>query len=54
MKLGEAPGQDWFPVEFLKKGGMPLFEWLVRLLNANFDSGGSTYGLACCMYSASV
>ena len=32
MKSGNAPGLDGFPVECLKKGGMAVLEWLVRLL----------------------
>ena len=39
MKSGKAPGLDGFPVECLKKGGMAVLEWLVRLLNASFDMG---------------
>ena len=39
MKSGKAPGLDGFPVECLKKGGMAVLEWLVRLLNASFDIG---------------
>ena len=39
MKSGKAPGQDGFPVECLKKGGMSVLEWLVRLLNLSFDMG---------------
>ena len=31
MKSGKAPGLDTFPVECLKKGGMAVLEWLVRL-----------------------
>ena len=37
MKSGKAPGLDGFPVECLKKGGMALLEFLVRLLNKSFD-----------------
>ena len=37
MKSGKAPGLDGFPVECLKKGGMAVLEWLVRLLNFSFD-----------------
>ena len=37
MKSGKAPGLDRFPVECLKKGGMAVLEWLVRLLNLSFD-----------------
>ena len=33
MKSGKAPGLDGFPVECLKKGGMAVLEWVVRLLN---------------------
>ena len=39
MKSGKAPGLDGFPVEYLKKGGMAVLEWLVRLLNISFDRG---------------
>ena len=39
MKSGKAPGLDGFPVECLKKGGMAVLEWLVRLLNISFDMG---------------
>ena len=39
MKSGKAPGLDGFPVECLKKGGMAVLEWLVRLLNLSFDMG---------------
>ena len=35
----KAPGLDGFPVECLKKGGMAVLEWLVRLLNLSFDMG---------------
>ena len=38
-KSGKAPGLDGFPVECLKKGGMAMLEWLVRLLNTCFDIG---------------
>ena len=31
IKSGKAPGQDGFPVECLKKGGMAVLEWQVRL-----------------------
>ena len=37
IKSIKAPGLDGFPVECLKKGGMAVLEWLVRLLNASFD-----------------
>ena len=33
MKSGKVLGLDGFPVECLKKGGMAVLEWLVRLLN---------------------
>ena len=39
MKSGKAPGLYRFPVECLKKGGIAVFEWLVRLLNIRFDRG---------------
>ena len=39
MKSGKAPGLDGFPAECLKKGGMAMLEWLVRLLNLSFDMG---------------
>ena len=39
MKSGKAQGLDGFPVEYLKKGGMAVLEWLVRLLNLSFDMG---------------
>ena len=39
MKSGKAIGLDRFPVESLKKGGMAVLEWLVRLLNVRFDMG---------------
>ena len=32
MKSGKALGLDGFPVECLKKVGMTVMEWLVRLL----------------------
>ena len=38
MRSGKAPGLDGFPVECLKKGGMAVFEWQVRLLNHRVDS----------------
>ena len=37
MKSGKAPGLDGFPVECLKKCGMAVLKWLVRLLNLSFD-----------------
>ena len=39
VKSGKAPMLDGFPVECLKKGGMAVLEWLVRLLNLSFDMG---------------
>ena len=39
IKSGKVPGLDGFPVECLKKGGMAVLEWLVRLLNLSFDMG---------------
>ena len=39
MKSGKAPGLDGFLVECLKKDGMGVLEWLVRLLNLSFDMG---------------
>ena len=39
MNSGKAPGLDGFPVECLKKGGMAVLEWLLRLLNLSFDMG---------------
>ena len=39
MRSGKAPGLDGFPVECLKKGGMAVLEWMVRLLNLSFDTG---------------
>ena len=39
MKSDKAPGLDGFPVECLKKDGMAVMEWLVRLLNLSFDVG---------------
>ena len=37
MKSGKAPGLDEFSVEYLKKCGMAVLEWVLRLLNASFD-----------------
>ena len=31
IKSGKAAGLDGFPVECLKKGGMAVLSWLVRL-----------------------
>ena len=39
MKSGKAPVLVGFPVECLKKGGMAVLDWLVRLLNLSFDIG---------------
>ena len=39
MKSGKAPGLEEFTVECLKKGGMAVLEWLVRVLNVSFDMG---------------
>ena len=39
MKSGKVPGLDGFPAECLKKGGMAVSEWLVRLVNASFEMG---------------
>ena len=54
MKSAKASGLDGFPVECLKKGGMAVLEWLVRLINLSFDMGVHTYLLAWCLYSAPV
>ena len=51
MKLNLVRLQGW--MECLKKGGMAVLEWLVRLFNLSFD-GACTYGLAWCLYSAPV
>ena len=39
MKSGKAPGLDGFSVKCLKKCGMSVLEWQVRLLNVSFDMG---------------
>ena len=39
IKSGKAPGLDGFIVECLKKCGMAVLEWLVRLFNISFDMG---------------
>jgi len=39
MKTGKAPGLDGCAAECLKKGGVAVIEWLVRLLNVCFVSG---------------
>ena len=39
MKSVKAPGVDGFPVECLKKNGMAMLEWLVRLLSISSDMG---------------
>ena len=38
-KSDNAKGLDGFPMECLKKDGMAVLEWLVRLLNVSFDMG---------------
>ena len=40
MKSGKVPGLDGFPEECLKKGGMAVLEYLVKLLNISFDMEG--------------
>ena len=37
MKSGKTPVLDGFLLECLKKGGVAVLEWLVRLLNLSFD-----------------
>ena len=37
MKSGKAPGLDGFPLQCLKKSGMAVLGWLVRLWNVCFD-----------------
>ena len=37
MKSGKAQGLDEFPADCVKKGGMAVLEWLVRLMNASFN-----------------
>ena len=39
IKSGKASGLDGFPVDCLKKGGMAVMEYLVRLLTVSFDMG---------------
>ena len=39
IKSGNAPGLNKFVVECLKKSGMAILEWLVRLLNINYEMG---------------
>ena len=39
MKSVKAPGLDGFPLECLKKGGMAVLKWLVRLLILSFTIG---------------
>ena len=39
MKSGMAPWLDGFQVKCLKKGGMAVLKWLVRLLNVSFNMG---------------
>ena len=36
IKSGKSPGLDSFPQEYLKKCGITVFEWLVRLFNECF------------------
>ena len=45
IKSGKALGLDGFPVDCVKKCGMAVLEWLVRLLNVSFDTWGCTYRL---------
>ena len=52
MKSGKTLKLYGLSVEYLKKAGMEVLEWLVRLLNLSFDMGGCTYGLAWCFYGA--
>lgn len=39
VKSGKAPGLDGCMVECLKKGGVVVVDWLVRLFNVCFDRG---------------
>ena len=39
IKPGKAPGLDGFLLERLKKCGMSVLEWLVRLVKISFDMG---------------
>ena len=39
IKSSKAAGLDEFPVECLKKDGMAVLKWLVRLLNVGFEIG---------------
>ena len=39
IKSGKAPGPNGFPVECLKKYGVAVLEWLVRLLYLSVDMG---------------
>ena len=52
IKSGKVPGLDLFLVECLKKSGMAVLEWLVRLLNLSFDMG--VVPMAWSLYSAPV
>ena len=55
MKSGKAPDLDGFPVECLKKYGMAVLKWLVRLLNMSFDMGVlHTDWRGACTYSTPV
>ena len=38
MKSGKAPGMDGFPVERLKKSGMAVLKWPVRLLRCLYSA----------------
>ena len=49
IKSGKAPGLDGFPVECLKKGGMAVLEWLVRLLNVSFMGVVPMYWRGACI-----
>ena len=46
MKSGKAPRLDGFKLECLKKDGIAVLEWLVRLLNVSFDMG--VVSMNCC------
>ena len=39
MKEGKAPGLDGCPAECIKKGGVCIIKWVVRLFNLCFVSG---------------
>ena len=38
-KAGKAPGMDECRAEYLKKGGVTMLDWLVRLFNVCFSTG---------------